>query len=34
MSAEGEAAVRAVVATERINHGPGTFATLMKTVTA
>ena len=33
-SAEGEAAVRTVVSTERINHGPGTFATLLQTVTA
>jgi transposase len=33
-SAEGEAAVRTVVSTERINHGPGTFATLLQTVSA
>ena len=33
-SAEGEAAVRTVVAAERLNHGPGTFATLLQTVTA
>ena len=33
-SAEGEAAVRTVVSTRRLNHGPGTFATLLKTVTA
>lgn len=33
-SAEGEAAVRTVVSTERINHGPGTFATLLQTITA
>ena len=33
-SAEGEAAVRTVVSTERINHGPGTFATILQTVTA
>ena len=33
-SAEGEAAVRTVVATERINHGPGTLATLLQTVSA
>ncbi len=33
-SAEGEAAVRTVVSTKRINHGPGTFAMLLKTVTA
>ena len=29
-----KAAVRTVVSTERINHGPGTFAMLLKTVTA
>ena len=33
-SAKGEAAVRTVVSTQRINHGPGTFATLLQTVTA
>lgn len=33
-SAEGEAAVRTVVSTQRLNHGPGTFATLLRTVTA
>ena len=33
-SAEGEAAVRTVVSTRRLNHGPGTFATLLQTVTA
>ena len=33
-SAEGEAAVRTVVSTERINHGPGTFATILQTVSA
>ena len=33
-SAEGEAAVRTVVSTERINHGPGTFATLLQAVSA
>ena len=33
-SAEGEAAVRTVVSTERINHGPGTFATILQTVAA
>ena len=33
-SAEGEAAVRTVVSTKRINHGPGTFATLLHTVSA
>lgn len=33
-SAEGETAVRTVVSTQRINHGPGTFATLLQTVSA
>ena len=33
-SAEGEAAVRTVVSTERINHGPGPFAVLLRTITA